>query len=90
MPLPPHIAIPASRASAATRSASNGMPGSGGSASYSDENVTADAGAGGDRIAERLLDPLVRDAEDRQVDRLGHVGDRGIAAEALRSRRSRD
>ncbi len=42
MPLPPHIAIPASRASAATRSASNGMPGSGGSASYSDENVTAE------------------------------------------------
>ena len=42
MPFPPHIAMPASRAIAATRSASNGRPGSGGSASYSDENVTAE------------------------------------------------
>ncbi len=42
MPLPPHMAMPASLAIAATRSASGAIPGSGGSASWSDENVTAE------------------------------------------------
>ena len=34
---------------------------------------------GRDRVAQRLLDPMVRDAEDRQVDGPGDVGDRRIA-----------
>ena len=41
MPLPPHIAMPAVRAIAPSRSVSAGPP-AGGSASNSDENVTAD------------------------------------------------
>ena len=40
IPLPPQRAIPCSRAIAATRSASGGIPGSGGSSSNSEENVT--------------------------------------------------
>ena len=83
MPLPPHIAMPASRASAATRSASNGMLGSGGSASYSDENVTADRAPAA--IASRsacsirwFATPRIARSTDSE-----HVGDRGIAAETL-------
>ena len=68
MPLPPHIGMPASRAIAASRSASGGSPGSGGSSSYSEENVTTTARPRR-RRRHRLLDALVRDAQDREVDR---------------------
>ncbi len=67
IPLPPQNAIPASRAIAARRCGSGGAPGSGGSSSYRLANVTADRAPARAAPRQRLLQPGVRDAEDRQV-----------------------
>ena len=61
-----------------------------GLASYSDENVTAERAPAATASLQRLLDPLVRDTEDRQVDGPGEVGDRRVAAVGRGPRRSPD
>ncbi len=67
---------------AATRSASGGIPASGGSSSNSEENVTTLPAPGRRRVPHRLLDPLVGDADDRQIDGLGNVAQRPVATVA--------